>query len=105
MPLQVVTDAENVAVSAVGEKLRQEWVVEVKGKLRTRKDPNARLPTGQVELMASSITVLNTVTTSLPFSVSESDSQAPPRCGPSLRTLSLDPLRAQKFLRTLSAEF
>jgi aspartyl-tRNA synthetase len=80
--LQVVSDTTaGAAVAAVSESLRQEWVVAVTGTLKPRKDVNERLPTGRVELVAESVSVLNSVTRRLPFPVSESDEQDPPRCG------------------------
>lgn len=39
----------------VAARLRPEYVVSVKGTVRPRKDPNARLATGAVELAASEV--------------------------------------------------
>ena len=61
--LQVVFDpATPAAVFAAGERLRSEFVVTVKGRIRHRPEGtvNAKLPTGEVELLASELTVLNT---------------------------------------------
>jgi hypothetical protein len=49
------------------------------GQLRLRKDPNPKLPTGAVELLATSVRVLNGVGRLLPFSVSEGEEGDPPR--------------------------
>ncbi len=42
-------------VSKVAARLRQEYVVRVEGTVRLRKDPNARLATGNVELLAENV--------------------------------------------------
>lgn len=39
------------------DQLRAEYVVRIKGQLRMRKDPNPRLPTGKVELVAEQVNV------------------------------------------------
>ena len=47
--------------SQIGEELRQEWVVQVKGEVQRRPagSDNPAMETGEVEVMASEITVLN----------------------------------------------
>ena len=52
------------------ERLRNEYVVLVRGTVRARSAPNARVATGAVEVVAESVTVLNVVSRSLPFAVS-----------------------------------
>ena len=52
------------------ERLRNEYVVLVTGTVRARSSANAKVATGNVEVLAESVTILNTVTRSLPFSVS-----------------------------------
>ena len=47
--------------------MRNEWVVQVKGHIVKRSDPNPELPTGQVELVPSTVTVLNAVAGKLPL--------------------------------------
>ncbi|MEP7234266.1 MAG: aspartate--tRNA ligase, partial [Ignavibacteriota bacterium] len=42
-----------------GKKLRSEFVVCIEGVVRQRSNPNAKIPTGQIELLISSIEVLN----------------------------------------------
>jgi aspartyl-tRNA synthetase len=49
---------------------RNEWVVAVTGVVRRRKDGNDAMPTGDVEIVLVSMTVLNTVDKPLPFSIS-----------------------------------
>ncbi|WP_115019761.1 aspartate--tRNA ligase [Synechococcus sp. UW140] len=62
---------------AVAEHLRSETVLQVKGKVRARPDEslNERLATGAVEVLASSITVLNGVKGNLPFPISIHDEE------------------------------
>lgn len=78
--LQVVSDTENEEVTKVGETLRQEWVVSITGTLHARKDVNNKIPTGQVELIAEEISILNSLKRPLPFPISVSDEQEVPRC-------------------------
>jgi aspartyl-tRNA synthetase len=59
--LQVVSADEGTGgpgaadAAASLERLRAEFVVQVTGTLRTRKDPNPKMPTGQVELVAEQV--------------------------------------------------
>ncbi len=71
-------------------RLRSEWVVCITGTLRLRKDPNPKIPTGQVELLASRVTVLNAVTRLLPFPVSTAEEAEAPREELRLRNRVLD---------------
>ncbi len=60
--LQVVFNPELSPDSArIAEELRQEWVVQVKGHVRKRPSgsENPAMETGDIEVMASSVTVLN----------------------------------------------
>ena len=49
-------------------KLRQEYVVEIEGVIHERPNPNAKLPTGMIEVVPSDINLLST-TPPLPFSI------------------------------------
>jgi aspartyl-tRNA synthetase len=70
--IQVVVDPTTAPeIAAIAEKLRSEWVVSISGPVNLRKDPNPRMSTGAVELVASQIQVLNAVTRPLPFLISE----------------------------------
>jgi len=42
-----------------GKRLRSEFVVSIEGRVRKRSNPNSRMPTGQVEILISSIQILN----------------------------------------------
>ncbi len=60
------------------ESLRNETVIKINGKVRSRPDEaiNSKIPTGEVEVLADSIKILNSVTTNLPFSVSIHDEES-----------------------------
>src|SRR5438477_12488599 len=59
--VQVVCHPEAVALFADAEKLRNEFVVRVAGTVRARPagTVNAQLATGEVEIAASELTILN----------------------------------------------
>ena len=63
-------------VEAAAARLRSEWCVHVEGVLRLRSNPNGRIPTGGVELLVGSVSVLNEVRGSLPFPVAAEASAA-----------------------------
>jgi aspartyl-tRNA synthetase len=60
---------------AIAEALRNEYVVEIVGKVSQRPEEslNSRIPTGEVEIYAEKITLLNAVRKQLPFQVSSAD--------------------------------
>jgi aspartyl-tRNA synthetase len=70
--LQVVFDPSAAAIFAEAERLRGEWVIRVTGKVRPRPagTANANLPSGQVELVARELEVLNR-SEPLPFQLDE----------------------------------
>lgn len=59
--LQVVFDPDTPEMFAEAERLRGEYVLSVHGRLRERPEGtiNSELPTGEVELLATELTVLN----------------------------------------------
>lgn len=58
--LQVLCDTSlTPAPFETAQSLRLEWVVSIEGKIRKRSNPNPNLPTGDFELIADTITVLN----------------------------------------------
>ena len=76
--VQITVDPDNGATMfAVAEHLRNETVIQVAGTVRQRPADaiNDKLATGQVEVMATSITVLNAVKGNLPFPVSVHDEE------------------------------
>jgi aspartyl-tRNA synthetase len=70
--LQIVFDPDAPAVFTEAERLRGEWVIRVTGQVRPRPDgtANANLASGQVELLAATIEVLNR-SEPLPFQLDE----------------------------------
>ncbi|MEM8984720.1 MAG: aspartate--tRNA ligase [Pseudomonadota bacterium] len=59
--LQVVFDPDDAAMFAAAERLRSEYVLAVEGRVRARPEGtvNPDLPTGEVEVLAQKLTVLN----------------------------------------------
>lgn len=47
------------ALLATGQQLRSEFVVSVQGTVRARSNPNPKMPTGEVELVAEHLEILN----------------------------------------------
>jgi len=70
--LQVVFDPDAAEVFAQAERVRSEWVLKVTGSVRRRPEGtgNSKLRTGQVELLARELTVLNASETP-PFHLDE----------------------------------
>jgi len=76
--VQIVSDPQRTPESyADGESIRSEYVVKAIGKVSQRppESLNDRLPTGQVEIYAESIEILNAVSKQLPFQVSTADTE------------------------------
>lgn len=74
--IQIVSDPERTpAAYAQADALRNEYVVRIQGEISRRPDAslNPRLPTGEVEIYADQIELLNAVHQQLPFQVSTSD--------------------------------
>ena len=72
--LQVVFDPDDVAMFAQAETLRNEFVLRVDGKLRIRPEgtSNPEMATGEVELLAHKLEILNASETP-PFQLDEDD--------------------------------
>lgn len=70
--MQLVINPEEVSaeVMVTAESLRTEFVIEVTGQVAAREQANDNLPTGQVELKVSALTVLNTAKTT-PFEIKD----------------------------------
>ena len=60
--LQVVFNPDAPEIFALAERVRGEYVLHVKGRVRQRPEgtANPKMPTGQVELLAEELTILNT---------------------------------------------
>ncbi|HET7307263.1 MAG TPA: aspartate--tRNA ligase [Gammaproteobacteria bacterium] len=72
--VQVVFDPDRAETFARAERVRSEYVLHVKGKVRRRPagTENANLPTGQVEVLAHEMEILNRAETP-PFGLDEED--------------------------------
>ncbi len=70
--LQVVFDPDDAAMFASAERVRNEFVLKVTGRIRTRPEgtANADMPTGEVEMLALSLEILNASETP-PFQLDE----------------------------------
>jgi aspartyl-tRNA synthetase len=77
--VQIVSDPERTPeLYALAESLRNEYVVKVQGKVTQRPADslNPKIATGEVEIYAEVIEVLNAVRQQLPFQVSTADSES-----------------------------
>ncbi|NEO25962.1 MAG: aspartate--tRNA ligase [Kamptonema sp. SIO4C4] len=76
--VQIVSDPERTPDSYPdAERLRNEYVVQITGRVSQRPDEslNPKLPTGEIEIYAETITILNGVRKQLPFQVSATDTE------------------------------
>ncbi len=76
---QIVSDPERTPASyPLAEDLRNEYVVKVVGRISHRPDEslNPKLPTGEVEVYADEIELLNSVRKQLPFQVSTTEGES-----------------------------
>ena len=77
--VQIVSDPERTPESYTqADPLRNEYVVKIVGRVSQRpaESLNPKLPTGEVEIYADSIELLNAVRKPLPFQVSTADSES-----------------------------
>jgi aspartyl-tRNA synthetase len=72
--LQVVFDPDDAAMFGVAETLRNEYVIQVEGRLRVRPEgtENTEMGTGEVELLAHKLQILNASETP-PFQLDDED--------------------------------
>ncbi|MFK8183875.1 MAG: aspartate--tRNA ligase [Phormidesmis sp.] len=76
--IQIVSDPERTPESyPVAEDARNEYVVKVVGRVTQRPEAslNDKLPTGQVEIYADELTILNAVRKQMPFQVSTAEEE------------------------------
>jgi aspartyl-tRNA synthetase len=76
--VQIVSDPQRTPESyELANDLRNEYVVEIIGKVTQRPEEslNTRIPTGEIEIYAEKITLLNAVRKQLPFQVSTADTE------------------------------
>ncbi|GAA5335856.1 aspartate--tRNA ligase [Thermus hydrothermalis] len=100
--VQLVAHPDSPAY-AVAERVRSEWVVRAKGRVRLRPEPNPRLPTGRVEVELEALEVLAEAKTP-PFPVDagwrgEEDKEASEELRLKYRYLDLRRKRMQENLR------
>ncbi|MEA5451696.1 aspartate--tRNA ligase [Leptolyngbya sp. CCNP1308] len=77
--VQIVSDPERTPASyPQADPLRNEYVVKIQGRVSQRQEGsiNPKLPTGEVEIFADTIELLNAVRKPLPFQVSTADSES-----------------------------
>ncbi|MCP2732010.1 aspartate--tRNA ligase [Limnofasciculus baicalensis] len=77
--IQIVSDPQRTPDSyADAEKLRNEYVVSITGRVLARPDDslNPKLPTGEIEVYADKIELLNSVRKQLPFQVATGDNES-----------------------------
>jgi aspartyl-tRNA synthetase len=77
--VQIVSDPQRTPDSyELANSLRNEYVVEITGRVTQRPEEslNTRIPTGEVEIYADKIALLNGVRKQLPFQVSTADSES-----------------------------
>ncbi|ALF54386.1 aspartate--tRNA ligase [Nostoc piscinale CENA21] len=77
--VQIVSDPQRTPDSyEQANALRNEYVVEITGRVTQRPEEslNNRIPTGEVEIYADKITLLNAVRKQLPFQVSSADTES-----------------------------
>jgi len=77
--VQIVSDPERTPGSfATANDLRNEYVVRITGKVSQRQDGavNPKLPTGEIEIYADEIELLNAVRKQLPFQVSTAEAES-----------------------------
>lgn len=68
---QIVFNSEaDSALNDAAQKLGREYVVQVSGTVRERESKNKNLPTGDIEIVASNLSILNTSTTP-PFTIED----------------------------------
>ena len=62
----------------IAENLKNETVLQINGLVRTRPEEaiNRKIPTGEIEVLANKIKILNAVTITLPISVSIHDEES-----------------------------
>lgn len=74
--IQVVIDPDTAEIFAIAEQVRNEFVLKVSGKVRARPagTTNDDLPTGQIEVLAKGLVVLNAAETP-PFQLDDEDVQ------------------------------
>ena len=79
--------------------VRSEYILQVTGEVRLRKDPNPKLPTGEVEVIASEVRIVNSAETSPITIADESDTSEDVRLKYRYLDLRRKPLQDNLILR------
>jgi aspartyl-tRNA synthetase len=58
---QIVFDE---TISEAVKDVRSEYILQVTGEVQVRKDPNPKIPTGEIEVLAKEVNIVNTAETS-----------------------------------------
>lgn len=72
--VQIVFQPENDQAHRLAESIRSEYVLDIKGHVIARENPNPNIPTGQVEVVADEVVILNAAKMT-PFPISEEAEQ------------------------------
>lgn len=72
--VQIVFQPENEQAHHLAESIRSEYVLDIKGHVIARENPNPNIPTGQVEVVADEVVILNAAKMT-PFPISEEAEQ------------------------------
>ena len=74
--VQIVVDPDTAEIFAIAEQVRNEYVLKITGRVRRRPDGtiNKELPTGEIEVLAKQLEVLNAAETP-PFQIDDEDVQ------------------------------
>lgn len=72
--VQIVFQPENEQAHRLAESIRSEYVLDIKGHVIGRENPNPNIPTGQVEVVADEVVILNAAKMT-PFPISEEAEQ------------------------------
>ncbi|AHA30309.1 aspartate--tRNA ligase [Exiguobacterium sp. Leaf187] len=72
--VQIVFQPENEQAHRLAESIRSEYVLDIKGHVIARENPNPNIPTGQVEVVADEVVILNAAKMT-PFPISEEAEQ------------------------------
>ncbi len=101
--VQVVIDPDQPEMFALAEQVRSEYVLAVEGRVRARPEGtvNPNMPTGEVEVLALSLTVLNTAETP-PFQLDEHHTDASEEIRLRYRYIDLRRPEMQERLRVRS---
>lgn len=72
----VLSDSDDSSpLSIIAKELRSEFVVSITGTVRMRENPNPKIPTGLIEVLANSITVINKAELP-PFEITEHEEKS-----------------------------